>query len=122
MFGREYAGDIAEIGEQVWYRITGRTETGRGKYEARFETGVWVGKSEMGDTHVVVDVQRGLMKTRTVRRMPEEFRWNKDLLKSIQVQPYRQVTGSASAGVSRSMYITERMIGSRGPTSECMKC
>ena len=35
-FGREYSGEIAEMGEQLWYRISARVSAGRGKWEARF--------------------------------------------------------------------------------------
>ena len=33
-------GDIAEMGEQLWYRISARVFAGRGKWEARFARGI----------------------------------------------------------------------------------
>ena len=69
IFGREYSGEIAEMGEQLWYRLAARVTAGRGKWEARFARGIWVGKSEIDDTHLVVDLERGIQKVRTVRRM-----------------------------------------------------
>ena len=62
--------EIAEMGEQLWYRLAARVLAGRGKWEARFARGIWVGKSEIDDTHLVVDLERGIQKVRTVRRMP----------------------------------------------------
>ena len=76
------------MGEQVWYRLAGRVQQGRGKWEARFARGIWVGKSETDDTHLVVDLVRGLQKVRTVRRMPEEFRWNAEMVRLIEVSPW----------------------------------
>jgi hypothetical protein len=52
-------------------------------------------------------VQRWSMRTRTVIG---------------GAQPYRQVTGSAGTGVSRSMCVIEKMIDRHGLTSECTKC
>ena len=80
IFGREYSGEIAEMGEQLWYRIAAPVSAGRGKWEARFARGIWVGKSEIDDTHLVVYLERGIQKVRTVRRMPEEFRWDAEML------------------------------------------
>ena len=63
-----YSGEIAEMGEQLWYRLAARVSAGRGKWEARFARGVWVGKSEIDDTHLVVDLERGIQKDRTARK------------------------------------------------------
>ena len=40
IFGREYSGEIAEMGEQLWYRLAARVSAGRGKWEARFARGI----------------------------------------------------------------------------------
>ena len=74
IFGREYSGEIAEMGEQLWYRLAARVSAGRGKCEARFARGIWVGKSEIDNTHLVVDLERGFQKVRTVRRLETHTR------------------------------------------------
>ncbi|CAK0829183.1 unnamed protein product [Prorocentrum cordatum] len=122
LYGKEYNGEIAEMGEQVWYRISARVAAGRGKWEARFAKGIWVGKSELDDTHLVIDPERGVQKVRTVRRMPEEFRWQPELIQHIRVTPWKQTPDKSSGTIGRSMYITERMIDAHGPTDECRKC
>ncbi|CAK0862523.1 unnamed protein product, partial [Prorocentrum cordatum] len=123
LFGKEYDGEVAEIGEQVRYRIAGRVASGQGKFEARFAKGVWAGKSAFDDQHLVVDLQRGLLKVRTVRRMPEEFRWSEDLLRQISVTPWDPTPARAKEiARPKGLYITERMIDRHGPTSECLKC
>ena len=58
IFGREYSGEIAEMGEQLWYRLAARVSAGPGNWEARFARGIWVGKSEIDDTQLVVDLER----------------------------------------------------------------
>jgi hypothetical protein len=122
LHGKEYGGEVAEMGEQLWYRISARVESGQGKYEARFAKGIWVGKSEFDDSHLVVDLVRGLQKVRTVRRMPQEFRWNAELLEIIEVSPWNPKTKAVEGAKYRSLYITERMIDTHGPTDRCTKC
>ena len=81
------SGEIAEMGEQLWYRLAARVSAGRGKWEARFARGIWVGKSEIDDTHLVMDLERGIQKVRTMRRIPEEFRWNAEMLQDFRFTP-----------------------------------
>ena len=54
IFGPEYSGEIAEMGEQLWYRISARVSAGRGKWEARFARGIWVGVNNCAHTLVVL--------------------------------------------------------------------
>ena len=122
LYGKEYSGEIAEMGEQVWYRISARVQQGRGKWEARFAKGIWVGKSELNDTHLVIDPERGVQKVRTVRRMPEEFRWQPEIIQNIGVTPWKQTPDKSTGTIGRNMYITERMIDAHGPTNDCKKC
>ena len=122
IFGREYSGEIAEMGEQLWYRLAARVSAGRGKWEARFARGIWVGKSEIDDTHLVVDLERGIQKVRTVRRMPEEFRWNAEMLQDIRFTPWKPTPRKSAQVEGRNMYITERVIDAHGPTDSCRKC
>ena len=57
---------MTEMGEKVWYRLAERVIAGCGKWEARFARGISVGKSEIDDTHLVMDLERGIQKVRTV--------------------------------------------------------
>jgi len=127
--GVEYQGEIANLGEQVWYRLASRVASGRGKFEPRFAKGFWVGKSEFDDQHLVVDLERGLLKARTVRRMPIEFRWQPDMLKLVNATPWDPKVGIEDEGTGqhggrkpRGMYITEAMIDKHKPTDGCPKC
>ncbi|CAK0891517.1 unnamed protein product [Prorocentrum cordatum] len=93
-----------------------------GKFEARFARGIWVGKSEFDDQRLVVDLQRGLLKVRSVRRMPEEFRWNAEVVKQIDVAPWGPVPERVRSSIRKSMSITENMLSTYGPTDSCPKC
>ena len=121
IFGREYSGEIAEMGEQLWYRLEARVLAGRGKWEARFARGIWVGKSEIDDTHLVVDLERGIQKVKTVRRMPEEFRWNVEMLQNIRFTPWKvEGVNRLAAGllprVTRTPCVALSAVNSEDPT------
>ena len=122
IFGREYSGEIAEMSEQLWYRHAARVSAGRGQWEARFARGISVGKSEIDDTHLVVDLDLGIQKVRTVRRMPEEFRWNAEMLQDIRFTPWKPTPVKSAQVIGRNLYITERMIDAHGPPDSCRKC
>ena len=66
------------MGEQLWYRLAARVLAGRGKWEARFARGIWVGKSEIDDTHLVVDLgtwdSEGQNSAKDARRISLECR------------------------------------------------
>ena len=70
----------------------------------------------------MVDLERGIQKVRTVRRMPEEFRWNAEMLQNIRFTPWKPTPGKSAQVVGRNMYITERMIDAHGTTDNCRKC
>ena len=110
------------MGEQLWYRLAARVSGGRGKWDARSARGNWAGKSEIDDTHLVMDLERGIQKVRTVRRMPEEFRWKAEMLQDIRFTPWKPTLGKSAQVVGRNVYITERIIDAHGPTDSCRKC
>ena len=54
--------------------------------------------------------------------MPEEFRWNLEMLQNIRFTPWKPTPGKSAQVVGRNMYITERMIDAHGTTDNCRKC
>ena len=90
--------------------------------EARFAEGVWLGKSEFDDSHLVADTRIGIQTVRTARRMPIEFRWRGDLVANISATPWNLKPGTRKEVAKPSWYITESMIDWHGPTDDCNKC
>eukprot|EP00959_Pyramimonas_sp_CCMP1952_P028064 589095-Pyramimonas_sp.AAC.1 len=99
--GKEYIGEIAEVGEQVWHEISALVATGHGKWEARFGKGIWGGKSELGDAHSVIDPERGVQKVRSERGMPDEFRWLPGLIQSIVATPWKHIPDRSAGPIGR---------------------
>lgn len=71
--GSNYRREIVEFGETVWYRIPGRT--GTDKLEPRWVVGLWVGKVESSDEHLIL-TSTGIVRTRSVMRKPEPERFD----------------------------------------------
>ena len=84
--GRPYRGEICEIGESVWARRPGEPPR-TGKIEGRWYSGVWIGKTESSDEHLIADVE-GTNRYRTVRRRPEKERWNVEAIHTFSGQPW----------------------------------
>ena len=61
-------------------------------------------QSEIDDTHLVMDFERGIQKVCTVRRMPVEFRWNAEMLQDIRFTPWKPTPGKSAQVVGRNMY------------------
>ena len=58
--GKQYRGEIAMIGEDVWARVPGER---RLKADAQWRRGIWLGKTDKSDEHLVADA--GAPRTRT---------------------------------------------------------
>jgi len=84
--GRPYRGEICEIGESVWARRPGEPPR-TGKIEGRWYSGVWIGKTESSDEHLIADVE-GTNRYRTARRRPEKERWNVEAIHTFSGQPW----------------------------------
>ena len=67
MYGRKYKGSICLFGESVLYKASSPF-----KGDDVFKRGIWVGKSNWSDTHIVL-TQGGAVEARSVRRLPDQF-------------------------------------------------
>ena len=67
MYGRKYQGSICLFGESVLFKAASPF-----KGDDVFKRGIWVGKSNWSDTHIVL-TQAGAVEARSVRRLPDQF-------------------------------------------------
>lgn len=117
--GKEYAGELCELGENILYKIAGMTGN---KLALRWERGLWLGKDFESDGHLV---GRGttLVKARTIRRLPEGERWALDLYKDFELKPWGTKGQVIESGPgSRKRYITAAEIFKHGKTAGCGGC
>ena len=93
--GREYKREFAE---QVLFHNSESSGPGAtvGKLMPRWDLGVWVGKINDSDEHVLL-TPFGSKRARGIRRLPETSKWNADFLRTVRGLP----SGSVGACTSR---------------------
>ena len=89
--GRKYTGMAAMFGERVLARLS--TTNG----EDRFRPGIWLGKTDRADFHIVATVD-GLRWTRTIRRLPIAY----DAERPLQMPALGHGTSKINATVGKS--------------------
>ena len=94
--GRRGRDHMAEIGESVLY-IPLRGDIGdkrKAKIEMdpRFRDGVFLGLTDRSE-EILVHCSEGIRKARTIRRKPEEERWQKEAVLGVQGTPLQPNPG-----------------------------
>lgn len=118
--GVNYRGEVVEFAECVWARIPGRTRTD--KLEPRWTAGVWVGKVESSDEHLV-GTSTGIVRARSIMRRPEPERWDQEIYRSMVGRPWSISGGLADTVVAeRRKYITPKVVSKYGATANCKAC
>ena len=88
---REYRGEVVEPCEVVHYKLEAP-----GKMEPKTAVGVWLGKSNTSDEHLVGTPQ-GIRRCRSCYRRPEGKRWDKTVLDRMRGTPW-QIERGATPG------------------------
>ncbi len=69
--GKPYGGELVEFGELIWAREVAPAS----KMAARWPSGVWLGKAELSDEHIV-GTRTKTQLVRSIRRRPEAERFS----------------------------------------------
>ena len=102
-FGARYAGEILPFAETVLFKMpaSGRVGVGSikiGKDDSGFQHGIWVGKHERSDDHVIL-IGQGWFRCRTVRGLDETKRASQELFDAARGLPWeRQGQPGAQGG------------------------
>ena len=86
--GLNYTGELCEFGEVVRWKVLASKR--KNKAKSAWRMGVWRGKLEATDEHIVGN-RNGVEFPRTVRRVPERLRWQADFLRAFRGVPWRPV-------------------------------
>ena len=87
--GRNYDKLVIESGECVWYMLS--KDKGRGKLAPRWETGVYLGSSEISN-EILVGTPEGVIKVRSFRRQGRtEDRWDKERVLGVKGLPWEVI-------------------------------
>ena len=82
---RKFNKALVEMGEQVMYEVYGNKEK---KIEERFREGTYVGLRSVSQEYLVATSEGDVVKTNTIKRRPEEERWNAAAVKGVTGVPW----------------------------------
>ncbi|CAK0896486.1 unnamed protein product, partial [Prorocentrum cordatum] len=98
-YGKAYQGEVLKFGEAALFKLsvtaTGKLRGGvrQGRVDARFERGIWLGKTIESDEHLF-GTSEGVFTARTVKRVPVLEQNRADLIKAIKGTPWDRCTRS----------------------------
>eukprot|EP00973_Karenia_brevis_P088248 12236724-Karenia_brevis.AAC.1 len=97
------------IGEKVLYMPLKDSRDRKNNLEPKFEYGIWAG-IEPGSSEAIILTQEGVRLSRSVRRLPFEERYDKQLLKEVKGRPWDKKAAGDEEEVMNSVKInvTER--------------
>ena len=93
--GEECAKPIVPVGEKVLYLPLKTAEIHRNKGEPKMFEGIWLGINGRTE-EVFIGTRKGVVKCRTVQRLPEDERWDTKLLHEMQGTTWQPVPGYKS--------------------------
>ncbi|CAK0788952.1 unnamed protein product [Prorocentrum cordatum] len=117
--GRDYHGQIAEFAETAMHKLP---RGPAGKMGASWDKGIWLGKVNVSDEHMI-GAPRGRAFARSIARRPDENRWNKNLFRQITCTPVDpKATLPAQEAVNRPRYLTKGSLNRLGRALGCPAC
>ena len=82
---------------------------GRNKVEARWEEGIWLGVQEVSGDHII-GTAAGCLKTKDLRRKPQEDRWRSEDMKKMKGTPWEPVPGHPDRELKSRVVMREEPI------------
>ena len=90
--GHDAHAPIAEFGQKIMYMTSKNTSKSAPKADAKFQDGIWLGLRTRSDESII-GTPNGVIKAKTVRRLPEERRWYPEDVFSVRGVPSNSVLG-----------------------------
>ena len=116
--GQKWRRPLVEIGEMVHAKLViknkrqGKEKKNKKKFAPRSILAVWVGQIARTGEHIVIKQNGDAVKCRTIRRVPEDDRWNAQRVLDIQGTPRRPAPSQRDAGQLEARLVDEE---ARGP-------
>ena len=85
--GRSCTVPAVCFGEKVWYK-EGRRREARPKLESEWSKGVWLGHARSSN-EMWIGTGQGAVKVYDVKRLPQEERWDKEIIRNLKGTPQR---------------------------------
>ena len=77
---------MARFGEKVLYMPLKGAKSLRNKGDAKMEYGVWLG-AKLRTDEILIATEKGVVKARTLRGLPEGQNWDRELVAKIKGTP-----------------------------------
>ena len=144
--GRKCRVPAVAFGEKVWYKELREGKDRKNKLASEWKQGAWLGHSR-NSNEAVIGTPEGVVRAYAIKRMPEDSRWDGELLKNLkgtpqQPDPLKQgthipirinfdppaseepvpVARDSEAGRIRRMMITPALLEKYGYTDGCDAC
>ena len=118
--GKAYTGEVVPLFELVWFHLPDRKQA---KLEVRWDDGLWIGKTDRNDEHIVATPDgKATVTTRAVRRKPPSKRFSGEQVKALQAAPWETKIKEVKLVEPRRRYITWTLIQRFGGSPGCKGC
>ena len=74
------------FGESIWFKRLRDQKRRGGKFDSEWREGIWLGHARSSDEHLI-GTDAGVVRAWTVRRKPEEERWQGMAIKALRGSP-----------------------------------
>lgn len=93
--GKSSKRPVANFGEKVLYMPLKTERLKMDKVDAKMKEGLWLGIKHRSD-EAIIGTPGGVVKARTIRRLPKDKRWDQALINSFRGTPRRPIPGVES--------------------------
>ena len=108
--GKPFKLALPEFGENVLFMLPRTKTEKKHKMDPKFETGIYVGLRQ-NSNELYVGNDKGVIKVRTIRRLPPASRWDNEMFGKFKGLPWRPQPDSDSVEV-RARFINTEIDGS----------
>jgi hypothetical protein len=116
--GRAYRSELVEIGERVFAKKPGDSQNVT-KLDSRWEAGIWVGKTETSEEHLVSTAEAGVIRMRVIRRRPLSERWSVADLEALRGAPVGLEAQERTGDVVRDLHARPTRRAGAHPLAGC---
>ena len=92
-FGEQVLGKLAR--QRMTKKVSAKNSTIKRKLHPKLILGTWVGQSLRTGENVIVGPSGRAVRVRTIKRRPEQFRWNSEAILNMKATPRRPNPNSA---------------------------
>ena len=89
-WNRNYEGGLCCFGEHIQAKVIGIK--GGAKFDIPWKEGLWLGRDTEAN-EIIVATAEGVVKVRTVRRLPPSEQWKRDPILALKALPWKPKTG-----------------------------